>query len=145
MGADHHQRNMSWDAYVSDQIIGSGYATAGAILSKEDGSCWATSGDAVVPDETATKLSTWAKSSDPSQPVASGISQITLNGESMMVLGGDVDDDIPTLMLKKGKNGAYVCVSEQCIIVGTHDEKAQPGQCRNAVFTLTKYLKDNSY
>ena len=35
---------MSWQAYVDDQIIGSGNAVDGALLSKADGSVWATSG-----------------------------------------------------------------------------------------------------
>jgi len=128
---------------VTDQIIGSGYAVAGAILSKEDGSAWAESSEGLVPD--GAKLATWAKSADPSQPVVAGVSSVSLCGESYMVLNGDVDDDIPTLCMKKGKNGAFACVTEQCIVVGQHDEKAQPGPCRNAVFNLAKYLKDNSY
>jgi hypothetical protein len=34
---------MSWQAYVDDQIIGTGNAVDGALLSKADGSVWATS------------------------------------------------------------------------------------------------------
>ena len=42
---------MSWRGYVSDQIVGSGYAIAGAILSKEDGSILAASADDFCGDE----------------------------------------------------------------------------------------------
>merc|ERR1712216_380397 len=140
-----NQKGMSWDAYVSDQIIGSGSADFGCILSKEDGSVWAASGDAVCGAEGQATLAKWAASANPESPQANGTTGVTLNEKKFMVLNGDVDDDIPTLCMKGGKDSAFACVTEQCIIVGIAGEKIQGGACRTAVFNLAKYLKDNSY
>merc|ERR1711871_276917 len=140
---DHLALIMSWDAYVTDQIIGSGCATAGCILGKEDGSPWAQSSEDISAG--GADLAKWAASDDPEAPHATLPNGVTFMGKKWMILKGDTDDDIPTLCLKSGKEGAFACVTEQAIVLGVHDEKIQGGSCRSAVFNLAKYLKDNSY
>jgi hypothetical protein len=36
-------------------------------------------------------------------------------------------------------------VTEQCIVIGIHNDKQQSGALRSSVFNLAKYLKENSY
>ena len=163
-----------WEAYVNDQILGSGYATVGAILSKENGdvqaarrldppkskpwwSCCTSrdegtepststiSSHALVGEETKEQLQAWATMKDPAAAVKNGLTKLTLNGDSYMATSCDIDSDIPTLCFTGAeKCGAILCLSEQCIVIGIHDDKATHGDCRTAVFNLARYLKDNS-
>ena len=79
---------------------------------------------------------------------------LRINGQKYMIvrtLPNGVDPeggrDFKTIYAKKGKDGLCLCVSKQCIIVGTYsgDAGQQACDCNTAVENLAKYLISVGY
>jgi profilin len=138
---------MSWQAYVDDNLIASGMVTAAGIYDL-DGNPWAySSGFAAQVAEVALVSRCMAgeasgAANDASgrpanlaglaawRPVVAGISYTYIQGDP-----GEVYS-------KTGQTGVVFCRCSTCIIVGLHDDKVQPGQCRTTVGKLADFLKD---
>lgn len=121
---------MSWQAYVDQQLVGTGYVTVGAILGL-DGSTWAASPSFTISAAEGKALA--AGFASPDSIVATGFSlagtrYLTIRADNRSVYG------------KKGATGVSTVKTNQGIIVGVYNESIQPGQNANVVEKLADYL-----
>eukprot|EP00034_Subulatomonas_tetraspora_P000623 GABW01000878.1.p1 GENE.GABW01000878.1~~GABW01000878.1.p1 ORF type:complete len:125 (-),score=29.71 GABW01000878.1:63-437(-) len=124
---------MSWQAYVDQQMVGSGFCSTGAIIGL-DGSVWATSAGFNVAEGAALAR----MFSDPSSAFASGI---TVAGVKYMCIRADPR----SIYGKKGATGVVCVKTNQAILIGTYGENIQPGQCTTVVEKVADYLIENNY
>ena len=124
---------MSWQSYVDDHLIGTGHVTQGAICGV-DGSLWASSAGFDVSGEEVTKIV--AGMDDPSALQGGGVH---LGGTRYMF----IRSDDRMVAGKKGTSGLFVCKAATCIVVGTHNENIQGGNCNTCVGNLADYLLSN--
>jgi len=126
---------MSWQAYVDQQLVGTGCVTSGAIIGL-DGSIWAKSPSLNFGNgETQTLAKLHA---NPADAQAKGIfiassKYMTLRADNRSIYG------------KKGAGGVVVVKTNQAVLIGLYNENIQPGQCANAVEKLADYLIENGY
>lgn len=126
---------MSWQSYVDDQLISTGYVAAAAIAG-HDGSIWAKSGSFnCSPDEVKKILGSWDNAS------AMGMSGITVNGLRYMFLSAN--DKV--VRAKKGSAGVHICKTTQAVIISTYAEPTVPEQCANVTEKLGDYLISVGY
>ncbi|KAJ1485444.1 profilin-1B [Baffinella frigidus] len=126
---------MSWQAYVDDQMVATGFVDKGAIFGV-DGSQWAiTPGFAISPEEAAA-ITTAANT--PSTVLGGGL---TLQGHKYMILRADDS----AIYGRKGNLGFCVVKTNQAVLLGHFGENVQPGQCNVVVEKLGDYLKENGY
>jgi len=122
---------MSWSAYISDQLEGSGHVTRAAIAGL-DGQTWAASeGFTVSPTEVKGLVAAFT---NPDAMRAGGmhvgdIKFIFLSGTEEVLRG------------KKGKQGVHVAKTNTCVIVAIYEEPIQAQQCATTVENLADYLK----
>lgn len=122
---------MSWDAYVSDHLVGSGKLTEAAIIGLEGG-VWATSPSlSIRPDEEAALIK--AYKSGPDQLQEHGIH---IGGTKYMFLR-PVDN---SFYGKKGGDGICVTKSGKAILVGVYKEGTQPAEANKVVEDMAAYL-----
>ncbi|PVU88838.1 hypothetical protein BB559_002778 [Furculomyces boomerangus] len=121
---------MSWQAYVDNNLVGTGYLKLGAIHGL-DGSTWATSpGFTVNPTEIQELIKSF---SDPS-PIrqhglyVSGVKYFALNCNERSIYG------------KKESTGVICVKTKTCILIGVYGEETQPGQATTVVEKLADYL-----
>lgn len=126
---------MSWDEYISGQLIGSGNVKEAAICG-QDGSTWATSAGFSVSSPEVLKLV--GAFNDPSGLQAGGMN---IGGTKFFFLSGT--DEV--LRGKKGQVGVHVAKTKTAIIVALYEEPIQPGQCAITVESLAEYLRGVSY
>merc|ERR1712142_526414 len=127
--------NMSWDKYVSDQLLATGYVQKGAICGL-DGSVWSVSEGWGVQGPEITSLANAFK--DPSPLHQKGI---VIAGEKYMFLSAT--DEV--LRGKKQANGVHIAKTNTAMIIGYYADPVKPGQCANAVESLSDYLKGVNY
>jgi len=126
---------MSWDAYVSDQLIGTGNVKQAAICGL-DGATWATSaGFNMAPEEILKIVNGF---NDHSSLAMGGLN---IAGTKFMFLSGT--DSV--LRGKKGQVGVHIAKTVTAVIVALYEEPIQPGQCAVTVESLADYLKSVSY
>jgi len=126
---------MSWDKYISDQLLATGNVQKGAICGL-DGSIWAVSDKFNVQPDEAKKLAAAFKDSSVLQ-----MSGIFVAGDKFMFLSATED----VLRGKKGSNGVHIVKTLQAIIIGYYADPVQPGQCATTVEALGDYLKSVNY
>ena len=94
----------------------------------------------------ATALAACAASANLQKPK----SGFRINGQKYRILramphGSDPDEcDIKTIYAKVKEGGCCMCVTKQCIIIGTWKD-GSPGSCNAAVEALGKYLIGSGY
>jgi len=125
----------SWDAYISTNLIGSG-AVTGAGIYDLAGNPWAYS-DGFAAQVAEVKAVSDAMASDPTSLAGTGV---TVAGIKYMYINGDKQQ----VYAKKGNTGVVFFKCNTCVIVGTHNDTIQPGNCKNAVSKLGDYLVENS-
>ncbi|EFA83938.1 profilin I [Heterostelium album PN500] len=127
---------MSWQAYVDDQLIGTGQIAKAAILGGSDGSTWAIKpADFLKPGEGPALVALFKS---PADVFSKGI---TIGGVKYMGIKGDPR----SIYGKKGATGIVCVKTNQSIVVGYYNEMQQPGNAANVVEKLGDYLIDNSY
>eukprot|EP01112_Ceratiomyxa_fruticulosa_P011743 TRINITY_DN3214_c0_g1_i1.p2 TRINITY_DN3214_c0_g1~~TRINITY_DN3214_c0_g1_i1.p2 ORF type:complete len:127 (+),score=31.23 TRINITY_DN3214_c0_g1_i1:102-482(+) len=126
---------MSWQAYVDDQLIGSGMVSQAAILGL-DGQVWASSASCSLKKEEATKIV--SQFSDPNGALQSGV---TVGGVKYLAIRADDR----SIYGKKGATGVVACKTAQAVLVALYGETVQPGQATNVVEKLADYLRENGY
>mmetsp|Transcript_16010 Transcript_16010/g.38972 ORF Transcript_16010/g.38972 Transcript_16010/m.38972 type:complete len:127 (-) Transcript_16010:197-577(-) len=124
---------MSWQSYVDDHLIGTGHVSKAAICGV-DGALWAASAGFDVSADEVTKIV--AGMDDASGLQAGGL---YVGGEKWMFI---LSDD-RNVVGKKGSNGLFVCKAGTCVVIGTHDENIQGGNCNTCVGNLADYLLNN--
>jgi len=126
---------MSWQGYVDNNMVGTGFVTQAAILG-HDGNTWATSPGFNVSQQEGKDIEAGFK--DPNNIRAKGL---FANKEKYLVL--KVDDR--SIYGKKGPGGIVCVKTGQGILIGIYNDKIQPGQCANVVEKLADYLIENGY
>merc|ERR1712146_516684 len=121
---------MSWQAYVDQQLVGTGSCTSGAILGP-DGSTWATSAGFAVSAAEGQKLA--SQFTNPGSAQADGVN---VAGTRYMCLRADDR----SIYGKKGAGGACCVKTNMGILVGVYSEGIQPGACNAVVEKLADYL-----
>ncbi|MDK2413074.1 profilin [Aphanizomenon sp. 202] len=125
---------MSWDQYVSKQLVESGNVKMGANCGL-DGSVWAVSPELKITPEEVKTITTHFGSDHFS------INGLMLSGERYVYLGGDEG----TLRGKKGKKFVHMTKTNTALIIGISEEPGQPGPCACTVEALGDYLKGLNY
>jgi len=126
---------MSWNSYISDQLVGSGNVKKAAIMG-HDGATWAASADFAVTADEGKKLV--GAFTDPTALRAGGMH---IAGTKYFFLSGTED----VLRGKKDKMGVHVAKTKTGIIVAMYEEPILAGQCANTVEALADYLKSVNY
>ncbi|EDO36356.1 predicted protein [Nematostella vectensis] len=127
---------MSWQAYVDNNMVGTGKVQRAAIHGL-DGSCWATSSGFSVSQQEAMELLKSLKDGS--------VSAKTIGGAKYMMLRNDQESKICYLKLKD-KGGFCVCLTKQALVIGGYEESAGgAGNCNNVVEQLAQYLKESGY
>ena len=125
---------MSWQAYVDDQLVGTGHVTGAAIIG-HDGNVWASKNLTLKAGE-GPKLVNAFK--DSSSVLASGI---FVEGNKYLSLKADDK----SIYAKKGAGGVVIAKTSQCVLIGHYNETVQPGQATVTVEKLADYLRENGY
>ncbi|KAK9895434.1 Profilin/allergen [Cystobasidium minutum MCA 4210] len=122
---------MSWDAYVSDHLVGSGKLSEAAIIGL-DGGVWAISpGLQITPEQEAALVKAYKQGPDDLQ--AHGIH---IGKEKYMFLR-PVED---SFYGKKGGDGICVTKSGKAILVGEYKEPIMPADANKVVEDMAAYL-----
>ncbi|RNF04624.1 profilin [Trypanosoma conorhini] len=150
---------MSWQAYIDDSLIGSGYMHSAAIVGLSDGSYWAYGGTYIPqPDEVAHIL----KCLDNFSLVQS--SGVTIYGVKFFGLQCGTDGEMKYIFLKKGAAGGCIYTSKQTAIIaiygnpgessslqhdlekrGGADVAVNPADCNSTVKRIAEYLISLDY
>jgi len=126
---------MSWQAYVDQNLVGTGRIQQAAIIGL-DGNTWATSaGFAVAPAEGKKVSGAFV---NPSDIIASGV---VLNNVKYLALRYDNR----SIYGKKGPGGCVLVKTKQAILIGIYGEGTQPGDATNIVEKLGDYLISVGY
>jgi len=126
---------MSWQDYVTNNLVGTGNCTTGAIYGL-DGNHWAISaGLNIKPDEIKKAIKGFT---DVGDLRANGC---FLQGEKYLVLKGDDR----SIYAKKGTSGVAMVKTGQAVLVGFYNDKIQPAQCNTTVEKLADYLIEQGY
>eukprot|EP01012_Entosiphon_sulcatum_P016925 TRINITY_DN2178_c0_g1_i1.p1 TRINITY_DN2178_c0_g1~~TRINITY_DN2178_c0_g1_i1.p1 ORF type:complete len:127 (-),score=31.54 TRINITY_DN2178_c0_g1_i1:21-401(-) len=126
---------MSWQSYVDDQLIASGYVAAGALVGT-DGSIWATSPDFITQDEASAIAAAFAAGPGKLQEggvTVKGNKYFTLKAEANLFYG------------KKGPQGICAAKSGSVITIGVHAEGVNPAYLNQTVERLRDYLESSGY
>merc|ERR1712072_219336 len=130
--------NMSWQAYVDDQMVASGHISRGAILGLEaGGSVWAKSPGFDITDQEVKDL-VKAASENPESLFGTGVhlagkKYMTIRAEDGFVAG------------KKGQEGMAAYKSGKTLVVGEYPEGVPPPKANGIVEYVANYLKDNGF
>jgi len=124
---------MSWQAYVDQQLIGTGHVKQGALVGL-DGSVWAYSAG-FNPGDTRKLVSQFANN----QSVFS--EGVNIGGIKYMGIRADAR----SIYGKKGATGCVCVKTNQCVIVAIYNETIQPGSCTTVVEKLADYLIENNF
>ncbi|XP_016469119.1 profilin-2-like [Nicotiana tabacum] len=123
---------MSWQAYVDDQLMGSGYLSAAAITG-HDGGLRAKS--STFPEEI--------------KAIMDGFTEPGLLYQNGVPLGGTkylvVEATSASIYGKKGAGGIIIRKTVNTIIIGIYNENVSPGNSAMVVEKLGDYLEENGY
>ncbi|KAH9245161.1 hypothetical protein BASA81_015872 [Batrachochytrium salamandrivorans] len=155
---------MSWKDYVKNQLIDTLHVKEGAILSAEDGSLWASSPETFCPraylgtvmDESGAEhdelINEAANLAEVARTLKKPRAGLRINHQKYMIVRsmerGSLDDGLRTIFFKRpGGGGGTLCVTNQCIIIGTFDELLgqSSASCTATVEHLGRYLKQNGF
>ncbi|KAG0322743.1 profilin, required for normal timing of actin polymerization in response to thermal stress [Linnemannia gamsii] len=121
---------MSWQAYVDDNLVGTGKVAKAAIFGL-NGSLWATSPDFAISGEEANKLISAFK--DVSDIAANGL---YLEGNKFVFLRNPDQ----SIYARNGATGITAFKTSQAVLVGYYNENQQAGNCNSVVEALGTYL-----
>ncbi|KAG0307799.1 profilin, required for normal timing of actin polymerization in response to thermal stress [Dissophora globulifera] len=127
---------MSWQAYVDNNLVGSGKVTKAAIFGL-DGSLWATSSDFKVGGAEVQKLV--AAFDDVSDIAANGLH---LEGTKFVFLRKGTENSI---YARSGATGVACVKTGKAVLVGYYNETIQGGDCNTVVEGLADYLVGVGY
>ncbi|KAF9919431.1 profilin, required for normal timing of actin polymerization in response to thermal stress [Linnemannia zychae] len=126
---------MSWQAYVDNNLVGTGKVAKAAIVGL-DGSVWATSTEFKISSAETKKLI--AAFSDISDVAANGL---YIEGIKYVFLR-NTDNSI---YARHGATGITAVKTGQAVLVGFYNENQQAGDCNNVVENLGSYLVGVGY
>ncbi|RIA99111.1 profilin [Glomus cerebriforme] len=126
---------MSWQAYVDNQLLGTGKIAQAAIYG-HNGSLWATSPGFSLNNE---EITTLVEAFDDAEKIqANGI---YANGVKYFALSHDKTN----IHGKKGNDGIVAEKTTQAVIIGIYKEGTVAGQANKVVGDLGDYLRNLSY
>ncbi|KAF9911185.1 profilin, required for normal timing of actin polymerization in response to thermal stress [Linnemannia zychae] len=126
---------MSWQAYVDNNLVGTGKVAKAAIFGL-DGSLWATSPDFQISADQAKALVAAFSSTD--EIASKGLHL----GETKFVFLRSAGDSI---YARHGSTGINATKTKQAILVGFYSETMQGGDCNTIVEGLGNYLVGVGY
>ncbi|KAG9072417.1 profilin, required for normal timing of actin polymerization in response to thermal stress [Linnemannia hyalina] len=126
---------MSWQAYVDNNLVGTGKVAKAAIFGL-DGSLWATSADFSVSADEAKKLI--AAFNDVSDIAAHGLH---LTGIKYVFLRNPDQ----SIYARSGATGITAVKTKQCVLIGYYADGQQAGDCNTVVEGLGAYLSGQGY
>ncbi|KAH3761686.1 profilin II [Pelomyxa schiedti] len=131
---------MSWQNYVDDNLVGSGFVDSAAILGSEDGSVWSRSSEfpslsALIPGTEVAEVVSIIKDNFEREHTpqsrgiwAGGLKYMCVKADTRSVYG-------------KGNKGGIVTVrTGKCVLVGIYGEGKQAGNAVKTVEDLADYL-----
>jgi profilin len=122
---------MSWQAYVDQNLVGTGSIAKGAIFGAQGG-LWAKSAGFNITDaEVATII----------KGFTGGQSSYLIEGQKYLQL--QASDS--TINAKLGKDGLVAEKTNQAIVIGVYKDPTQPGAAAVAVGKLADFLRENGY
>ena len=148
---------------MDKQLVETGFVNEACILSAEDGSLWASAPETFMPRaylasvvlESGAEKEMLVNEADDLASVARSLQKpaagLRVNHVKYTITramaNGSLDDGLKTLYFKKPMGGGCLCVTRQCVIIGTFDEnKAQSmSNCNLAVENLARFLKQNNF
>ncbi|CEP15962.1 hypothetical protein [Parasitella parasitica] len=122
---------MSWQAYVDNNLLGTGKVSKAAIYGLNGGK-WATSGGFELDTNEVQEI---IKGFDDNDSIRG--SGVKLMKEKYLVLVADAEH----IICKKGSAGASIFKTGQAFLVGTYVEGMSPEECNKVVGSLADYLK----
>ncbi|KEG14760.1 profilin [Trypanosoma grayi] len=150
---------MSWQAYVDDSLIGSGYMHSATIVGLRDGSVWAYGGTYIPQQKEIAHI---LKCLENLSLVQS--SGITICNVKFFGLQSGVDGQMKYIFFKKGAAGGCIYTSKQAAIIsvygnpadasslqqdlakaGTADVAVNPADCNSTVKRIAEYLISLEY
>ena len=134
---------MSWQAYVDDQLIGTGMVNKACIIGL-NGAVWAQSAGFTITPEECVNLATIANGL-PGTVSGEGARPILIAGVKYIFLGTSRERENDVFYIRQGSDGAVIAKTNQCVLVGMYGDGMQPGSCNMTVEKLADYLRDNGY
>ncbi|WAC00215.1 MULTISPECIES: profilin [Pseudomonas] len=130
---------MSWQAYVDNNLVGTGFVSQGAILGL-DGSTWASSpGLCIAPDQIKPVADGLAGILDLGELLKKGL---TVNFKKYLVVS---PPDSKIITGRGYGDGIVITKTKHSIIVGFHYDSMAPGKCASAVEKLADELIELGY
>ncbi|KAI9475732.1 MAG: profilin [Benjaminiella poitrasii] len=121
---------MSWQAYVDNNLVGTGQVSQAAIYGLNGGEWAKSAGFQVKPSEVQEIIGAF---SNADYVRANGVH---VNGVKYLLLRADER----SIYGKKNSDGVCIVKTSQAFLVGTYKEGIQPGNCTKIVEGLADYL-----
>ena len=131
--------NASWQSYVDENLVGTGYVAKGAIVGL-DGSTWASSASFLSEGEPAAIAGAFSL---PVYPEEGSIIETGLYIEGQKYFAIQANEEF--IYLKKGPLGAYLYKTNQAVVLGRYAEGTNPANCKSVVEDLAAYLIESQY
>jgi len=123
---------MSWQSFVDDQLISTGYV-AGAAIAGHDGSIWARSGSFNCSrDEVKKIIGSWDNAS------AMEMYGITVDGVRYTFWPNEIANE-NVVRARKGSVGVHICKTTMVFIISTYADVNDP-KCASVTEKLGDYL-----
>ncbi len=126
----------SWQSYVDENLVGTGYVAKGAIVGLSDSSTWASSTAFLVSGDEARIVGAVTNFPSAGQ-------RLNVGGVNYFVIGADTE--VQSIYLKLQASGACICKTNQAAVIGTYVEGTNPANCNQTVEGLADYLKGLGY
>lgn len=123
---------MSWQAYVDQNLVGTGHISKGAIFGLQGGKWAASAGFNISDAEAASIVAGFS---------GAGTGSYLIEGQKYMQLAASDS----TINGKLGKDGFVAEKTGMAVIIGVYKEPQQPGNASVAVGKLADFLKENGY
>ena len=123
---------MSWQAYVDQNLVGTGHITKGAIFGVQGGK-WACSAGFNITDAEAAAITQGFS--------GAGTGSYQVEGQKYMQLAATDS----TINGKLGKGGFVAEKTGMAVVIGVYQEPQQPGNAAVAVGKLADFLRENGY
>lgn len=126
-----HLKNTTWNDYIYEALLHSGYITKAGIYGLHTGEVWAASDGFEVPEDLARAL---AQSF--ADPTEINIQGIPLDGISYLPV---IHND-RMIVARKLKQGCILARCTRCIIIAIFDDIANFSYCNKTVESLVNYF-----
>jgi profilin len=131
---------MSWQAYIDTSLVGTGKLDRAAIFGVEPPSPWASSpGFDISLEEVRDVIKAI---DDPREAQSSGLH---VQGKKYLFQTLNKDQKIPSLYLRKDKEGICIAKTKQAILISHYPETVQLGEAAAVVGQLADYLESVGY